>query len=209
MINVNINKQLHYFKLNIEFYSDNEVLVIQGPSGSGKTTILDCIAGINTPDYGEILIENKTVFSSVSNINVPIRNRGVGYVFQNYALFPHMNVRDNIQFGIKNMSDNKEYAEYVEDVLKIKHLENRFPGQISGGERQRVALARALVTKPNVLLLDEPFSALDADTRNVVYKEFLDIKQVWKSDMILITHNDEEARLLGDRVIKIRDGVLI
>jgi molybdate transport system ATP-binding protein len=210
MINVSLYKQLHYFKLNIDFYADNEVLVIQGPTGSGKTTILDCIAGINTPDAGEILIENKAVFSSRENTNMPIRDRGVGYVFQNYALFPHMTIRDNIHFGLKGKSNiDKDYADYVEDILKIKHLENRFPGQVSGGEKQRVALARALVTKPNVLLLDEPFSALDADTKNVVYKEFLEIKGVWKVDMILITHNYEEARLLGDRVINIRDGVIV
>lgn len=208
MVNINIYKKLHYFDIDIEINVDREVIVIQGESGSGKTTILDCIAGIKTPNEGEICIDNKIVFSSAQSINIPVKDRGIGYVFQSYALFPHMTVKQNIRFGLESRKiKDFSYSDYITDVLKIKRLENRYPSQLSGGEKQRVALSRALSTKPQLLLLDEPFSALDGRTKNAVYQEFLEFKSIWKMDIILITHNDDEAKLLGDRVIKICDGV--
>lgn len=209
MVNINIFKKLNYFNLNVNFNVDREVLVIQGPSGSGKTTILNCIAGINTPDRGKIVIGDRKVFSCCDNINLPIKDRNIGYVFQNYALFPHMTVKENIHFGLVSRGiKDFNYAKYIEEILKIEHLKNRFPSEISGGEKQRVALARALVTKPKLLLFDEPFSALDSDTKNVIYKEFLEFKDKIKMDIILITHNDGEAKLLGDRSISIKQGVI-
>lgn len=210
MINANIFKKLHYFDLNVKFNVNKEVVVIQGPSGSGKTTILECIAGINTVYEGEISIGDRIIFSSNKDINLPVRNRNIGYVFQNYALFPHMTVRENIRFGLKSRKvKNFEYANYIEKALNISHLENRFPNKISGGEKQRVALARALATKPEVLLLDEPFSALDYDTKNIIYNEFLEFKKAWKIDIILITHDNNEAKLLGDRIIHIDRGNIL
>lgn len=209
MVNINIFKKLNYFNLDIDFNVHREVLVIQGPSGSGKTTILNCIAGINTPDRGKIVIGDRKVFSFCDNINLPIKDRNIGYVFQNYALFPHMTVKENIRFGLVSRGiKDFSYARYIEEILKIEHLKNRFPSEISGGEKQRVALARALVTKPKLLLFDEPFSALDSDTRNVIYKEFLEFKEKIKMDIILITHNNNEAQLLGDRSISIKQGVI-
>lgn len=209
MVNINIFKKLNYFNLDITFNAHREVLVIQGPSGSGKTTILNCIAGINTPDRGKIVIGDRKVFSFCDNINLPIKDRNIGYVFQNYALFPHMTVKENIHFGLVSRGiKDFSYARYIEEILKIEHLKNRFPSEISGGEKQRVALARALVTKPKLLLFDEPFSALDSDTRNVIYKEFLEFKEKIKMDIILITHNNNEAQLLGDRSISIKQGVI-
>lgn len=210
MVNINIFKKLHYFDLNIKFNVDKEVIVIQGESGSGKTTILDCIAGIKLPDDGEICIDNRMVFSSKQSVNTPIKDRGIGYVFQNYGLFPHMTVRGNIRFGLESRKlKDFSYSDHITDILKIKHLENRFPSQLSGGEKQRVALARALSTKPQLLLLDEPFSSLDGKTRRVIYQEFLEFKSIWKIDMILITHNDAEAKLLGDKTLRICDGMLV
>jgi molybdate transport system ATP-binding protein len=209
MVNVNLYKKLHYFDINIKFNVNKEVVVIQGESGAGKTTVLDCIAGIKSPDEGEICIDNKIVFSSKQSINIPIKDRGIGYVFQSYALFPHLTVKENIRFGLENRKiKDFSYSDYITDVLKIKHLESRFPSQLSGGEKQRVALARAVAMKPQLLLLDEPFSALDGRTKKTVYQEFLEFKSLWKIDMILITHNDDEAKLLGDRVLKICDGML-
>jgi molybdate transport system ATP-binding protein len=210
MVNVDIFKKLHYFDLNIKFDVNKEVIVIQGESGSGKTTILDCIAGIKLPDEGEICIDNRMVFSSKQSVNTPIKDRGIGYVFQNYGLFPHMTVRGNIRFGLESRKlKDFSYSDHITDILKIKHLENRFPSQLSGGEKQRVALARALSTKPQLLLLDEPFSSLDGKTRKVIYQEFLEFKSIWKIDMILITHNDAEAKLLGDKTLRICDGMLV
>ncbi len=210
MVNVNLYKKLHYFDINIKFDADKEVVVIQGESGAGKTTVLDCISGIKSPDEGEIRIDNKIVFSSEQAVNIPAKDRGIGYVFQSYALFPHLTVKENIRFGLKSRRiKDSSYSDHITEVLKIKHLENRFPSQLSGGEKQRVALSRALSAKPKLLLLDEPFSALDGKTKKAVYEEFLQLKSMWNTDVVLITHNDEEAKLLGDRVLKISDGMLL
>lgn len=207
MISVNLLKKLHHFHLNLNFSIDKEVLVIQGPSGSGKTTLLNCICGITSPDEGEISLNYKTVFSTNKNINLEIKNRNIGYVFQNYALFPHMTVKDNIFFGITSKNiENSDYVNHIVKVFNIGHILNRYPTEISGGEKQRTALARALATKPELLLLDEPFSALDSDTKNAVYDEFFQLKKLWNIDIILVTHNEEEARLLGDKIITICDG---
>lgn len=179
MVKVDILKRLNYFDVNVNFSVDKEMLVIQGSSGAGKTTILDCIAGIKTPDKGEIMINENLIFSSTKRTCIPIRNRNVGYVFQDYALFPHMTVKGNINFGLKSKGlKDQSYSDYLTEIFQLKHLENRYPNQISGGEKQRVALARALATKPNLLLLDEPFSALDNKTKDTVYKEFIEFKKI-------------------------------
>ncbi len=181
MIKLDIVKSLNYFDLQCTLTLGNEVVALQGSSGSGKTTILDCIAGIRTPDKGIIKIDNKIVFSSLENINLPIKDRHIGYLFQNYALFPHMNVEDNILFGVKNQKDyDISYINYITEIFKIEHLKDRKPNEISGGEKQRVALARALAIKPNILMLDEPFSALDKATKEAVYKEFMEYKKQFK-----------------------------
>ncbi|MCR1933207.1 ATP-binding cassette domain-containing protein [Clostridium tepidum] len=210
MLELNIVKKLKYFDLQCKLTLGNEVVALQGTSGSGKTTILDCIAGIKKPDKGTININNKIVFSSSENINLPIKDRHIGYLFQNYALFPHMTVKENILFGVKNQkSYDINYIKYITEIFKIEHLKDRRPNQISGGEKQRVALARALVVKPNVLMLDEPFSALDKDTKEVVYKEFMEYKKKFKISIILVTHNPYEAELLADRTMIIHEGVLM
>ncbi|NMM64840.1 ATP-binding cassette domain-containing protein [Clostridium sp. P21] len=207
MLNVKIFKKMYCFDLDVNFSINKEVLVIQGHSGSGKTTILDCISGLKAPETGEISIGNKTIFSSEKNINMRIKDRNVGYVFQNYALFPHMTIEKNILFGLecKSLKDTN-YIKHIMKVFNIDHLKKRYPKQISGGEKQRVALARALSIKPDVLLLDEPFSALDVETKSIVYEEFLQLKKLYSIDIILVTHNPEEARLLGDKIIHISYG---
>ncbi len=207
MLDVKIFKKMYCFNLDVSFSIDKEVLVIQGSSGSGKTTMLDCISGIKTPDKGEICINKIPIFSSSQNINTKIRHRNIGYVFQNYALFPNMTIEKNILFGLqcKDLKDT-DYIGYIMETFNIHHLKNRYPKQISGGEKQRVALARALSVKPDVLLLDEPFSALDANTKNIVYEEFLQLKKLCNIDMILVTHNIEEANLLGDKILNINSG---
>ncbi|MCY6958181.1 ATP-binding cassette domain-containing protein [Clostridium brassicae] len=208
MVELDIVKSLNYFDLKCKLALDNEVVALQGSSGSGKTTILDCISGIKTPDRGIIKIDNKIVFSSLENINIPIKDRYIGYLFQSYALFPHMTVEENILFGVKRRKGYDEnYIKYIMETFKIEHLKDRKPNQISGGEKQRVALARALAIKPNVLMLDEPFSALDKSTKEIVYKEFLEYKNKFKISIILVTHDLYEAKLLADRAIIIDDGI--
>lgn len=210
MINIDIMKRLPNFDLDVEIQLDKEVLVLQGESGSGKTTILDCIAGLKDIDQGKIQFKEKTIFCSDKSINTDIKDRQIGYVFQNYAIFPHMSVEQNIKFGLKYApNSDEEYANYIMKTLKIDHLRKRYPREISGGEKQRVALARALVIKPEILLLDEPFSALDKNTRETIYQEFIEFKEKFDVSVILVTHNEDEAKLLGDRIINIDQGKIV
>ena len=207
ILDVDIQKKLEFFELDIKFTVGNGLLAIQGMSGSGKTTILNCISGIKTADKGHIRLNNKIFFSSNDNINMKIKDRNVGYVFQNYALFPHMTVKENILFGVdkKNINYEKELS-YIKDMMKIRHLMDKYPSEISGGEKQRVAFARAMIIRPDILLLDEPFSALDEDLKEDIYKDLLNIKKSQNIPIILITHNKNEAKILADKIIYIHNG---
>lgn len=204
MLTVQIEKELTHFTLDVDFKATSEIVVLFGPSGSGKTTILNCIAGLSTPDRGLLRYKDTVYFKGGKNL-IPTRKRKVGYVFQDYALFPHMTVWKNIEYGLKD----EQFAKQLMEELKITHLKNTYPRYISGGEKQRVALVRALATKPQILLLDEPFSALDTSTRKRSQQELLRIHQKWKIPILLVTHNEEEAKLLGDRILYIEGGKLI
>lgn len=209
MLKVNIKKQYNNFNLHVDFQVGEETVVLVGPSGAGKSTILNCVAGIINPDAGHISFGEETFFDSERKIKLPVQSRRVGYLFQAYALFPHMSIQKNIQYGVPN--EVKQDDNYITEVMKrfkVIQLANKYPHQLSGGEKQRAALARALAMKPKVLLLDEAFSALDNDTKGELYKEFNILKQEWKIPIILITHNQEEARLLGDRILKVYSGGL-
>ncbi|MBR0597937.1 ATP-binding cassette domain-containing protein [Sinanaerobacter chloroacetimidivorans] len=214
----NIKKKLEHFSIDIEYEFEKGVLVIQGESGAGKTTILNCISGLQTPDEGRIAFEDTMVFDKEAGINVPTRLRNIGYVFQNYALFPNMTVQQNIVYGIKNRPEYKDkdkkselvmYSEYIMETFGIAHLKRKYPNHISGGEKQRVALSRAIVTKPRLLLLDEPFSALDQQTKEIVYKEFAAFKENFQIPTVLITHDAMESEMFADRRIVIKDGKII
>lgn len=210
ILEANLFKKLKFFDLDINIDLGREVLAIQGHSGSGKTTILNCISGILEPDDGYVILNGKSLFSKKEKINCPIRDRDFGYIFQNYALFPNMTVEGNLNFCIDNKNKEQiEYMNYIMKKFKIIHLKERYPGDISGGEKQRVALARSLIRKPSIMLMDEPFSALDTETKNILYEEFLQIKNDFNIGIILITHNDDEAKYLGDRIIKIDNGIII
>ncbi len=213
-----IKKKLDHFSVDLEYEFEQGVLVIQGESGAGKTTILNCIAGLSLPEEGRITIGNNLVFDSASGIDLPTRTRNVGYLFQNYALFPNMTVHQNITYGIKNRPEYKEKGskeellQYADDVMEnfgIAHLKKKHPNQISGGEKQRVALSRAIVTKPGLLLLDEPFSALDQQTKEIVYQEFSFFKANFRIPTILITHDAHESQLFADSRVLIKDGQII
>ncbi|MCQ4637082.1 ATP-binding cassette domain-containing protein [Anaerovorax odorimutans] len=210
-----IKKQLDRFSVDVEYSFDKGVLVIQGESGAGKTTVLNCISGLKQPDEGKVIIEEQLVFDGKTNI--PVRNRQVGYLFQNYALFPNMTVEKNVTYGIKNKKEYRDrekrkelldYADYIMETFGITHLKKRYPGNISGGEKQRVALARAIVTQPRLLLLDEPFSALDVKTKEVVYEEFAAFKETLGIPTILITHDPRESELFADHRIFMKDGTI-
>lgn len=207
LLEVSIKKKLAFFDLDISFTLKKGLLAVQGFSGSGKTTTLDCISGIKTPDSGYIKLNDKYMYNSDEKINIKPKNRHIGYVFQNYALFPNMKVKENILFGVdKKNKDNVEYAMDLSERMKIEHLLDRYPSDISGGEKQRVAFARALAVKPKILLMDEPFSALDEDLKQRLYQDFLEFKSNEKIPMILITHNNTEAKMLSDEIIYVENG---
>ena len=210
MLDVNISKQLSHYKLEVEFSMGNEILVLFGPSGSGKTTILHTIAGLTQPDKGSIKLGDKSYFDNESS-DLSIQERKVGVLFQDYALFPHMTVSKNIMYGIKGKSEDRlSVVDQLLHVLGIQQqLLSKYPHQISGGEKQRVALARALATEPSILLLDEPLSALDKQTRIECQNELLRLHEMWKIPLIIVTHDMEEAEKLGDRIIFLEYGKIV
>lgn len=202
MLSVDIEKELELFKLDIKFNIDKEVLAIQGASGSGKTTILNIIAGLLKADRSEIANGAVILESSNKKIYLPSRKRNVGYMFQNYGLFPHLNVEKNIKFAMK---DNELY-DILLNVLNLTDLLKRYPSDISGGEKQRVALLRTLVTKPKVLLMDEPFSALDTQLKEKLYPSFRELIKSLDIPVLIITHDNDEAKILADKIIHIDKG---
>lgn len=211
-------KQLNYFTLDVEYSMENELLIIEGSSGAGKTTILNCLAGIMKPDDGNITVDGRVLFSHTDKVNIAAEKRNIGYLFQSYALFPNMTVRQNVLYGLKNKKEYRktasrkemlEYADYMMETLGISHLANKNSSAISGGEKQRTALARAMVTKPSLLLLDEPFSALDENTKGRIYEEFNEFKETLKIPTILITHNHRETELFADKNITLKEGRII
>ncbi|MGN7294153.1 sulfate/molybdate ABC transporter ATP-binding protein [Rhizobium sp. SAFR-030] len=199
-------RAVHGVSLEIE---SGELVALLGPSGSGKTTILRMVAGLEYADEGRIF------FGDQDATDIPVRDRGVGFVFQHYALFPHMTVAENIGFGMKVSKVKRSRAEVetrVADLLRLVRLEGlgeRFPAQISGGQRQRVALARALAVDPKVLLLDEPFGALDANVRHDLRRWLREIHRELGITTIFVTHDQEEALDLADRVVILKEGRIV
>lgn len=207
MLRVDIKKTLADFTLEVSFSVENNILVLFGPSGAGKTTILRSIAGLIKPDEGKIIYHDQVFFSSATKVFMPPQHRHVGYMFQEYALFPHMDVRRNIWYGVRECKAKANALyEKLMGLLKIEHLASRSTGRLSGGEKQRVALARALMAQPNILLLDEPLSALDKDTRYELQTELRKMQEIWHIPFILVTHDLAEARALGDQILFLEKG---
>ncbi|ETS99634.1 MULTISPECIES: ABC transporter ATP-binding protein [Providencia] len=184
-----------------------EFITLLGPSGCGKSTLLRCIAGLEQPDSGELYINRQNITQQ------PAQQRGVGMVFQSYALFPNMTVAENIAFGLKmrkmpSTERDKAVAEVI-DMVELQGKENQYPHQLSGGQRQRVALARALVMKPQILLLDEPLSALDARIRKHLRQQIREIQRELKLTTIFVTHDQDEAMIMSDRIFLMNKGSII
>ena len=196
------------FQVDVEFDAPAGITILFGASGAGKTTILHCIAGLQKPNEGSISIGDAKLFDSAAAIDRPPYRRQVGYLFQTLALFPHMSVEQNVRYGLAALSPD-EQDRRVSDALNSFHiaaLARRRPGEISGGERQRVALARALVTRPRVLLLDEPLTALDAVTKARIVEDLRGWNQRFRIPILYVTHDRDEVFALGERMIVLEHG---
>jgi molybdate transport system ATP-binding protein len=192
------------FALEIDERIDARVTALFGPSGSGKTTILDAIAGLRVPDAGTIAIGDRVLFSSAGGINLPPHQRHVGYVTQDVALFPHLNVRRNVLYGRRH--GQKLAVEQVAGMLEVTALLDRRIHQLSGGERQRIALARALMSAPAVLLLDEPLAAVDVERRRRILPYLERVRDELGVPIVYVTHDIEEVRRIADRVVTLEQG---
>jgi len=191
---------------------EGEFLVLLGPSGCGKTTTLRCLAGLETPDQGRISFGGKAVFDGAAGIDLAPDKRSIGMVFQSYALWPHMTVRQNVQYPLKVRGLRQGLAEnWVEDTVKLvdcERLLDRYPSQLSGGQQQRVALARGLVARPELMLFDEPLSNLDARLRDLVRSQLHELHARLSFTAVFVTHDQNEALALGDRLAIMRSGVI-
>lgn len=209
MLKVRIKKQLENIVLDVDFETDDEILGLIGASGSGKSMTLKCIAGIEKPDSGQIILNDRILFDSEKKINLRPQERKIGYLFQNYALFPQMTVKKNIQVSVNKVyqkSDKEKKVNDIMETLNIKEIANKYPSEISGGQQQRVALARIIVNEPDFLLLDEPFSALDAFLRWNLASELKNaIKRLGKK-AIFVTHNINEVYYLCKNAIVLFEG---
>jgi molybdate transport system ATP-binding protein len=197
----NGKKEAHY-KLHIH---SNEFITLFGKSGAGKTTLLRLIAGLEKPKSGHIVVNGKSWFDSDKKINLPPQKRGVGFVFQDYALFPTMSVEKNLLYACKNSFHKANVAKLLK-LVELENLSSAYPRQLSGGQKQRVALARALINEPKILLLDEPLSALDNEMRQKLQGELLVIHKEFKIPALLVSHDISETIKLSDKVAIIEDG---
>jgi molybdate transport system ATP-binding protein len=200
------------FDLQVQFASDARRLVLFGPSGAGKSQTLRIIAGLTAPDAGHVRLCGQALLDRGRGIDVPVRQRALGYVFQEYALFPHLNVVQNVAFGLhRGWRNAPRHAQHdaVERWMKAFELlpvAQHYPDQLSGGQRQRTALARALVAQPRALLLDEPFAALDPALRARLRDELADLQAQLQVPLLLISHDEADVRRLADQALEIRDG---
>lgn len=205
-LEVAIKKYYPDFSLDVNFYTEKGILGVLGASGCGKSMTLKCIAGIETPDEGKIILNGRVLFDSEKKINLSPQKRNIGYLFQNYALFPHMNVEENIAVGIKI---KEEKNEIIAKYLKIFHLEKlkkAYPKNLSGGQQQRVALARIFASQPDILMLDEPFSALDDFLKWQVELELAKVLKLYGKNVLFVSHNRDEIYRFCDEIMVLSQG---
>lgn len=213
MIQAKIKKHLHgasgEFELDVDLQiAEGELIALFGPSGVGKTTLLRCLAGLDQPEQGSLTVNGEIWLNSAARINLPPQQRRVGYVFQDYALFPNMTVRGNLEFALRQGSAKQRVDELLA-LMDIGELQHRKPDTLSGGQKQRVALARALAAAPRLLLLDEPFSALDAEMRSRLQDEVLKLQRHFGITTIIVSHDVGEVYKLASRVLLMEAGKLL
>jgi molybdate transport system ATP-binding protein len=199
------------FSLDLEFHAAPGFTILFGPSGAGKTSILDCVSGLLLPDAGRVAIDDRVLFDTSTAVNVSTAKRQVGYVFQDLALFPHLTVWENVEYGLSHLlrRQRRDRCARILDAFRISGLGQRKISEVSGGERQRVALARTLVTDPAVLLLDEPLTALDAATKAKIISDLRSWNAAHSIPILYVTHSREEVFALGERVVAIEGGRII
>ncbi len=207
-LSLNISKTVSGFGLNVGFQIEREVLGILGASGSGKSMTLRCIAGLETPNRGQIVVKGRVLFDSTKGINLPSKDRKIGFLFQNYALFPHLTVAQNIAFGLQHLSESEQTRRVTEQLISVQMsgLESRYPQELSGGQQQRVALARAIATSPELLLLDEPFSALDTHLRSQLERELMQTLANYGGITLFVSHNLEEVYRVCKNLLVLDEG---
>lgn len=211
MIQVDIEKKFHGFNLKSKFMTDSDRIGILGASGCGKSMTLKAIAGIITPDKGKIIVNDQVYFDSESKINIPPQRRKIGYLFQNYALFPTMTVKKNIETGLSGRKPDeiKERVDFMIERFKLTGLENRYPKELSGGQQQRVALARIMVYEPAVIMLDEPFSALDSFLKDSLKMEMKQLLDGYNGGMLMVSHSRDEIYEFTNQLLIMDQGNIL
>jgi molybdate transport system ATP-binding protein len=211
MISVTLDLTLRQqaFTLAVRESSSVEVLGLFGPSGSGKTSLLETIAGLRQPERGEIRIADRVLYSSTAKVDLPARDRRIGYVPQDALLFPHLNVSGNVRYGAREASGQGSTFESLVEILELRGLLERRVRYLSGGEKQRVAIARALMTQPSMLLLDEPLAAVDRERRDRLLPYLLRIRRELHVPLVYVTHDAAELRTIADRVLRLESGRVI
>lgn len=209
MLYVDIEKRLDKYTLKARFGVDGDITALFGASGAGKSMTLKCIAGIEKPDRGVIQLNGRTLFDSSKKINLPPQKRKVGYLFQEYALFPNMTAIDNIKAGMRSLPKNERDTKAAELIqrFRLNGLENKRPSTLSGGEKQRVALSRIFASKPEVILLDEPFASLDVLLKSELIPYIRDIISGFSGETLLVSHDADEVLSMCKKVVTISDGL--
>ncbi len=206
---IDIEKRYKDFSLKVKFNTEGKPTGLLGASGCGKSLTLRCIAGIEKPDRGQIILNDRVLYASDKGINLSPQKRNIGYLFQNYALFPNMTVRQNIELAVRNKNKSKTTADKLMEMLRLTGLQKRYPDQLSGGEQQRTALARMMAYEPELMMFDEPFSALDSFLKDQLQQELSEVLNEYKGDLLMVSHNRDELYRFCQKIAVLKLGRMI